>query len=64
MYILEVYFPNERRPHLLEQVTTGAEALARIPVLLHGHHGCEQVVVFHEGARLFAEDCKGNTLPR
>jgi hypothetical protein len=64
VYLLEVYLPNERGPHRIERMTVASDALARIPVLLHEHHGCERIVVYFNDTRLFAVDCKGNTLPR
>ena len=64
MYSLEVYLPNERRPHHTEHIRVASEALARIPFLLQEHGSCERVVVLFDAVRLFAVDCKGNTLPR
>jgi len=64
MYALEVYFPKDRVPSHVEHMTAAAGLLARIPILLREHDGCEKIVVVAGETRLFAVDCKGNTLPR
>ena len=63
MYALHVFYPDEPSANHIEVVTTAALALSRIPMILKEHHGCERIVVFYGAARLFAVDCKGNTLP-
>jgi hypothetical protein len=62
VYRLEVHFPDKSAADHVEHVPQGADALARIEALLAEHHGCERIVVFHGVTRLFAVDCKGNTL--
>jgi hypothetical protein len=64
VYLLEVYLPHESGPHHTERIRVASDALARIPALLHEHDGCERIVVYFGATRLFAVDCKGNTLPR
>ncbi len=61
MYSLEVF--HDGRLHHTERLATGAEALARIPILLQEHDGCEKIVVSLNRTRLFSVDCKGNRLP-
>lgn len=61
VYTLEVFYDG--KAHHIERIRSAAEVLARIPVLLELHHGCERIVVRLGDARLFAVDCKGNTLP-
>ncbi len=60
MYELQVFY--EGKLHHTERRTGAADVLARIPVLLQEHEGCEKVVVMFDRMRLFAVDCKGNRL--
>jgi hypothetical protein len=64
VYSLEVYFPDNPGPHHVERTGDAHGAMARIPALLQEHDGCERIVVYFNTTRLFAVDCKGNTLPR
>jgi hypothetical protein len=61
MYSLEVYFPDERRPHHIERRESAADLVFRIQALLEEHSGCQKIVVMNEGTRLFSVDCHGNT---
>ncbi len=63
MYALHAFYSNTGSPHHIESATNAADALARIPAILKEHVGCEKIVVMHGTTRLFAVDCKGNTLP-
>ncbi len=60
VYTLQVFY-NGALDHT-ERLTGAAEVLARIPELLHEHHGCEKIVVLLERTKLFAVDCKGNRI--
>jgi hypothetical protein len=62
VYLLEVFFPNDKIARHFERVQSAQDVLARIPALLREHDGCEKVVVNFGGRRLFSVDCKGNTL--
>jgi hypothetical protein len=61
VYTLEVFYDG-KADHA-ERLQSAADVLSRIPVLLEAHAGCEKIVVLINGVRLFAVDCKGNTLP-
>ena len=63
MYVLHVFYSKSGSPNHIEHVANAADALARIAALLQEHAGCERIVVMHGVTRLFAVDCKGNTLP-
>jgi hypothetical protein len=60
MYRLEV-FDGGKADHT-ERLASAPDVLARIPELLKQHAGCEKIVVWMGGTRLFAVDCKGNAL--
>jgi len=60
MYTLQVFYDGKL--HHTERLTSAAEVLARIPILLQEHDGCEKIVVSLERTRLFAVDCKGNRI--
>jgi hypothetical protein len=62
VYLLEVFFPNDKSARHFERMQSAQEVLARIPELLREHEGCEKVVVNFGGRRLFSVDCEGNTL--
>jgi hypothetical protein len=61
MYRLDIFYDGEVRH--TESRAAAADVLAAIPKLLELHAGCDQIVVWFIGTRLFAVDCKGNTRP-
>lgn len=63
MYLLSVHFPGEAAARLSVPVTRASDVLARIPDLLAEHPGCERVVVYFNGLRLFGVDRAGNRAP-
>jgi len=62
-YRLVVYFSGEKDARHEETLSLAKDVLHRIPVLLHMHDGCERIAVMAGAVKLFAVDCKGNTLP-
>jgi hypothetical protein len=63
MYRIEVSFAGEDQPRHVERLQRASDVLARIPMLLREHAGCEKIVVLLGSMRLFAVDCRGNALP-
>ena len=61
VYLVEVYFAEDRRPRHAERIKSAHDAMGRISALLAEHHGCEKIVVYSGDTRLFSVDCKGNT---
>lgn len=62
MYRLDVFHPGN--PVVTESVSlrSAIDAVAEISRLLKKHQTCERIVLFHQGAQLFAVDCQGDTI--
>lgn len=62
MYRIDVVYPGLGEAKETCYVARASETLTTISDLLSEHHGCERLVVWLNGTRLFAVDCRGNRI--